>query len=122
MFRRSHVAFALTLSLTVACGLFEKTVTCTDELYPGIALELQDSVTGYRTGVGATVIAVDGAYADTGMTFPGNAIFYMAHERAGTYSVTAELSGYQKWTKTGVVVTKDECHVRTVSMTARLQR
>jgi hypothetical protein len=45
----------------------------------------------------------------------------LAYERAGTYTVTVEQQGYRPWSRSGVRVTKDECHVRGVSITARLQ-
>jgi hypothetical protein len=45
-----------------------------------------------------------------------------AGERAGTYDLTIRSPGYRDWTRTGVEVTKDQCHVRPVTLTARLQK
>ena len=44
----------------------------------------------------------------------------LAFERAGTYAVTVHADGYKDWSKTGVVVTKDVCHVIGVALSARM--
>jgi len=43
------------------------------------------------------------------------------YEREGTDTITVRRAGYATWTRTGVTVTRDECHVRPVTVTARLQ-
>ncbi len=45
-----------------------------------------------------------------------------AGERAGTYDVTIRRPGYSSFSQTGVVVTKNECHVNPVRLEARLTR
>lgn len=96
---------------------------CTLEMRPGIAMDIRDSVTNAPAGVGARVITRDGEFADTASVlgetgWSGG----LADERPGTYTVTVEKDGYRPWTRNGIRVTKDACHVRTVSVTALLQR
>lgn len=112
----------LALTLVVAgCDLFTKPEEpCTDAQFPGIAVQVRDSVTGSSTGLGAIVVAAEGAFADTGSSVSG--IYALAYERPGTYTVTVEQASYLKWTRTGVVVTRGECHVSTVNIIARLQK
>ena len=114
----------LILALTVAvagCDLFTKPEEpCPTDRFPGIAVQVRDSVTGSSTGLGAIVVATEGAFADTGASVSG--IYGIAYERPGTYTVTVEQAGYLKWTRTGVVVTRGECHVNTVNIIARLQK
>jgi hypothetical protein len=43
-----------------------------------------------------------------------------AGEQAGKYAIVVSASGYKLWTRTDVEVTEDECHVKTVPLTARL--
>lgn len=81
-------------------------------------------MSGALTAAGATVIARDGAYADSA-TVPADGSnstpVGLAGERAGTYSITVRKAGYQTWSKGGVLVTKDVCHVIPVQVTAKLQ-
>jgi len=100
-------------------------IVCTDIFIVGLTVTVQDSVTGAPAYAGATVIARDGTYADSASrpanstdTFP----LPLAGERAGTYDVTVRESGYLDWTRKGVQVTRNECHVNTVAVTAKLQR
>ena len=105
------------------------TVVCTLEARPGIVVSILDSLSG-STGPFTSVayVAREGAaYRDS--TFIGNvpaasgAISFsagLAYERTGTYDVSVKANGYKLWTKTGVVVTKDMCHVIAVPVTARL--
>lgn len=99
----------------------------------GIHVEVLDSITrAAAVEVGTLVIAREGAYADSarwagGVPAPGPVParpprFGLAEERPGTYDVTVERPGYRVWQRTGVRVLRDECHVKTVSLTALLQR
>ena len=45
-----------------------------------------------------------------------------AYERAGSYSVLVLKDGYVPWSRSGVRVFEDKCHVITVSLEARLER
>ncbi len=123
MLRRLAAALALPIAAAaVGCDLLTPPVSCTDEARAGIAVEVRDSVSSAPTGVGGRVIATEGGWADTTLTMAGIAIYGVAYERHGTYTVSVDQAGYRTWTRAGVVVTKDQCHVRTVSILARLQR
>lgn len=100
-------------------------VACTLIVVPGIDVLVRDSISGSFGSNGATATAVDGSFTDTN-GFPENFTqpetpISLAHEREGTYSVTVTKAGYKAWTTSGVRVTRDVCHVRTVTLTARLQ-
>ena len=118
---RYHLSVALLGALaTVGCKLG---VACTTEARAAVSVEVRDSITHALAGRGARIVAQDGAYADTAKyssNFDGP--YGLAHERAGTYAVSVEQAGYQRWLRTGIRVTRDECHPRTVSLIARLQR
>ena len=117
----------------LSCALFTGT-ECTTEARPGITVEVRDSISGAPVA-DVRVIARDGAFADTAevpVTFalsttsdeplPPINVFHLVHERPSTYLVTAEKEGYQLWSRSGVQVRDGGCHVRTVSLVARLQR
>jgi hypothetical protein len=98
-------------------------VACSADARPAVSVDVRDSVTDTPAGRGARIIAQDGVFADTAKTPSGyEGPYALARERAGTYTVTVEQEGYQLWSRSGVRVTRDECHVRTVSLIARLQR
>jgi hypothetical protein len=105
---------------TSACRLVPG--ACTTEAKPAVSVTVQDSATNARVGRGARIIARDGAFADTAdFSNEYDGPYGLAHERRGSYDVTVEQQGYRIWSRAGVSVTDDECHVRTVSITARLQ-
>jgi hypothetical protein len=104
-----------------ACQL-PGSVACTLEARAAVSIDVRDSVTNAAVGRGSTIIARDGAYADTAeITGVFDGPYGLAYERAGTYTVTVDQQGYRPWSRAGIRVTKDECHVRGVSITARLQ-
>ena len=89
---------------------------------PAIMLDVRDSITDAMAGRSALVIARDGAFADTAETAKiSEGPFGLAHHRSGTYTVTVSKAGYQPWSRSGITVSRGECTVRTVSLTARLQ-
>jgi len=98
---------------------------CTQEFRPGLAVYVNDSVTNTPAASGASLVTRDGAYKDS-VAFPAGQPdrdpqpLYSAGERPGTYQVTVTKPGNLPWTKTNVVVTANECHVNTVTLTARL--
>ncbi|MDQ6717851.1 MAG: carboxypeptidase-like regulatory domain-containing protein [Gemmatimonadota bacterium] len=97
---------------------------CTALFAFGISVSVVDSATGVPAAAGATVIASEGSYADSVVVPSGGSPTIpigLAGERAGTYTVTVRKSGYKTWTKGDVAVTKDECHVKGVPVTAKIQ-
>jgi len=116
--------------LLVGCGqpfdvLGPGVRACTAIALPGIAVEVRDSVTDAHVGAGARIVARSGSFADT-LRVPADLAhegpYGLAGERPGVYTVTVEREGYRPWSRGGVRVEAGECHVRTVSLVARLQR
>lgn len=101
------------------------TRVCTAIAMPAIAVEVRDASTDAPVGPGARIVASSGRFADT-VHVPANSNYQgaygLASERAGVYTVTVEQQGYQPWSRAGIRVVADECHVKTVSVIARLQR
>jgi hypothetical protein len=104
-------------------------VVCTANFKFGINITVVDSATAEPPSE-ATLLATSGTFTDsvgprapvqTVANGPLVLVLSTAGERAGLYSVTVRSPGYRDWTRTGVRVTADECHVRSVSLTARLQ-
>lgn len=101
------------------------TLACTMEARAGITLTLVDSTTGVPlSGPGdMRLMVTDGMYRDSLRTVVALIGFWGgAYERVGTYTATVDADGYQPWRKDGIVVTRGLCHVRPVSVTARLVR
>ncbi len=100
-------------------------LACTLEARAAISVEIRDSATFAPLADGSTAAVTEGAYSDTlivcswsgleGLTRCG------AWERAGTYAVLVTRPGYQPWSRTGVRVTSDACHVRGVALQALLR-
>jgi len=110
------------LTLMVGCygGGPSEPIVCTDQFVYGLTVAVRDQVTTLPKADDATLTLREGAYEEIvtdswdGTTLSG------AGERAGTYSVTVEHAGYESWTRAGVEITADECHVIPVSLTAEL--
>jgi hypothetical protein len=118
--------YSLLLGVT-ACSAASTSPICTQELRPALMVYVKDSLTNTGTASGASLVARDGTFKDS-VAFPGarsdldNLNLNAAEERAGTYVVTVSKPGYATWIKSNVRVTKNECHVNTVQLTALLQR
>jgi hypothetical protein len=113
------VAFGCTLASS-ACKLVPG--PCTTNAAPAVSVAVHDSASNALVGRGAKIIARDGAFADTAdITNEYDGPYGLAHERTGSYDVTVEQQGYRVWSRAGLNVTRGECHVQTVSITARLQ-
>jgi hypothetical protein len=126
---RSGLAYLLLSSfafVAISCSQPNGTgggIVCTALYAYGLTVTVQDSITGSPAAAGATVMARDGAYLDSAVivaSAPQNSSVGLAGERAGTYAVTVSKAGYQAWTKTGIQVTKEVCHVHGVAVTAKL--
>lgn len=113
-----------------ACTSVSLPIACTEEYRYGLNVTVVDSLTGAPPS-SATLIARDGAHVDsvgpqtTFLSGPqGQPILLVsaAGERPGTYDLTVRSPGYLDWTRAGVQVTADECHVDPVALTARLRK
>ena len=97
---------------------------CTTSVEPGLIVRVLDDATGAPAAHGATASAVDDEHQETlrnpSPDDPAAELLYGADEREGTYTVRVTKSGYLDWVRERVRVTADECHVRTVTLDARL--
>ena len=114
-------------------GCYEKTtsdgdsIVCTTLAAPAIAVEIFDRETGLANGCNAVVILEDGNYFEeignhSGENCEQDFTFYGAYEREGTYTITVSKEGYLDWQQFDVLVTKNVCHVNTVSLQAYLEK
>ena len=103
---------------------------CTDEFRYGLQIIVVDS-TSLSPPSSATLIARSGTFVDSlgpKEPFPINnrgtrvLMLWTAGERTGSYDVTVKSPGYRDWTRSGITVTANSCHVNEVSVTAKLQR
>lgn len=113
------VGWVLPLVTLTGCG-----VVCTTEARPGIVVTIVDASTGAPLAGPVTVTVWDGEYSET-VTPPetpsGTRVAALAWERPGRYRVEVRAPGYVTWVGTEVRVLEDECHVRPVELTARLE-
>lgn len=93
-------------------------VMCTMEARSSISVSVLDAATGDSPGVTPAGTVRDGEFEEALQVF-GNSLSG-PFEREGTYDVSITAPGYAGWDTTGVVVTADECHVKTVVLTVRL--
>jgi hypothetical protein len=122
-------AVGLTATLVTAglAGACSDPGGCTLNIVPAVAVEVRDASTDdFIAGLVQGVVA-DGAFEDslrvvaslgTDPALPTT--LGGADERAGTYAVHLEGSGYEAWDTANVQATRDACHVRTATFTARL--
>lgn len=98
---------------------------CTMEARAGIVVEPVDAATGRPVAGTTTVIAREGAYADSASadvsTMQQPATIGAAYERKGTYNVTVRNPAYRPF-ETSVTVTADACHVIPQRIRASLTR
>lgn len=99
---------------------------CTLIALPAITVEVTDAISGAYLAEGAWGLVRDGEYVDSLQPFSSGTggvlrSFQAAHERIGVYEVSVWRDGYDPWTRTGVVVEADVCHVITVPLMAELQ-
>ena len=98
---------------------------CDLALKPGIFLTIVDGATGNPIEGEVTVIATEGSYSETVSppAFPpAPRTAALAFERSGTYRVEVQAAGYLPWVMSGVRVSRGDCSVETVALTARLTR
>jgi hypothetical protein len=119
---RTRLAVALAAAaFTSACDNpagVDDGLACTAIYVYGITVTVTDATTGAPVE-GITAEIREGAYVDPNVTVFGNTVAG-AGERAGVYTVTVRKEGYEDWTRSGVTVTADRCHVQGVALAAAL--
>lgn len=117
--RWTPVVLALGLA---ACESPTPPVACTAIAVQALNVTVVDAATGRRI-CDATVVAEEAAFSSTLVPFPdGPECQYSGPtERPGRYDVRVTRAGYQSATRTGVVVSADECHVIPVRLTVELR-
>jgi len=98
---------------------------CTLEARPAVSVEIRDAVTAAPLADSSTVRVTDGSVTDTlhlcGLTEDYRWLSRCGfEERPGTYDVRVTRSGYAPWSRSGVHVARDECHVQTAVLRATL--
>jgi len=110
------------LNVLAACdavGPFGR--ACTDELRPSLRIAVSDSATAEPlTGHGVRVVTTTRTFVDT-LAVDQAGVAALGKERSGRYRVQVDAPGYHTWVREGINVTRDECHVITVDVKARLQ-
>lgn len=126
--RFARLAPLLALAVTGACTNPFESRMCTASVEPAIVVEIRDARTGAAVAANARGAIRDGAYVDSlrPAAFTGvdtTSMFSRAAglERAGTYDVEVVRAGYQPWRMDDVRVRRDECHVVTRHLDARLE-
>ena len=108
----------LVVSLVAVLGLHACSKHCTDQAVSGIVVRLTDQASTAAI-TGADVEAVDGSYVEK-LADDGGGMYHGATERAGTYTVTVNASGYTPMTIEPVEVKPGDCHVVTKTVDVQL--
>ena len=111
----------LLLGILSGCDPSSGPVMCTRELRYGISMEVINATSRIPSAAGATMTLSEANYLESTVGIEDTAVLFGAPEREGTYTVSVARSGYHTWVQSHVVVTADECHVQTVSLTAQLE-
>lgn len=93
---------------------------CTMEARSSFVVTVLDAVTGANLAPEAIVRVTDGTISET-LSAPGQGPYSGGlYERAGSFTIVVSHPEYDQWQQAGVVVERDECHVITEAVTARL--
>ena len=110
------------LLLATQCDEEDNGIACTEEARAGLNITVKDAETNDYLNEGVSVIATDGSYSETLISFDVvEPIFSGAYEREGNYIITVSKSGYVTYTSEIITVTSDVCHVIPQQITILLQ-
>ena len=112
-------AFALVTAGLAACAVVEPDVACTGEFVYGLHVTAVDSTTGAPVLEGLAGVATREGVPEDMVIFENQ--LFGAGETPGVYQASVTADGYLPWSRSGVEVTEDECHVLTESFTALMQ-
>lgn len=96
---------------------------CNAEAYPGIVVDVRDSITQAPLHSATLRIFSEGHIVDTAQSLgiPGaQTSLAGVYERPGTYDIAVERSGYSPWRRDNIRVLRGECHVVPVRLLAYL--
>ena len=119
-FNFSLLPVLMALILLPACDSNEDGVVCTTEARPAVTVTVTiDNGETPDDGIYEATVT-DGDFSETRPVENGTAS--LAHERAGTYRVEVRTTqGQPVWHQDDVSVTRGECHVDTVELTALVE-
>ena len=132
--RRHRMRFATSVLLggIAACDLLPGTdpVVCPAAISRAIEVEVRDAVSGAPAAADAVGTARDGSFVEvlqvvgwTGAPADETALLLGGvNERAGTYTVTVDKAGYERWERASINVRRSICGVETARLEARLTR
>jgi hypothetical protein len=119
MFKIACTTVMVSLMPFLQCLGPDDDVACTMMYVYGVSAEATNAQTG-ATITNATLTLRDGNYIEVMQSItPGE--FFGAGERPGTYSLTAQASGFQGVTVENIVVKSDPCHVIPVTVQVAMQ-
>lgn len=101
---------------------------CSDAVaFLGIGVAVVDSLSNVSLVNGATVLVQDGTFSDSASVAGDSSLtfsprIWLVADRPGSYAIGVRHAGYGEWTRTGVRVVKDGCHVKAALVDARLVR
>lgn len=95
-------------------------VLCTKQFVYGLTVTVVDQSTSNPIAAAATMTLRDGSYEEVVTDSWDGSTLSGAGERPGTYTITIEHPAYTTWTRAGVTISADECHVIPVALTAEL--
>ncbi|MES2765380.1 MAG: carboxypeptidase-like regulatory domain-containing protein [Bacteroidota bacterium] len=122
--------FIAVLVFTVLCGCSNSTnYGCFDEYVYAVHVTLMDFERGQPIMGGKPTGTVrEGNYTDSMIIAHRSdetgdyTMLWGAGERAGKYSVSVQVEGYEPWTKENIYVSRDDCHVIPQKITAFLKK
>lgn len=108
-----RLVLVFAISTLSACLDYFVVGACTTILQPGIRAVVRDSTTNAGLAASAVAVVREGTFIDT-LRATADSVLFGADERAGTYRLEVSHPDYRTWSRDGIRVTSDRCHVRTV--------
>lgn len=96
------------------------TAGCDDILIYGIWASVRDSITGAGITSDLRGVVREGTFVDSLQSHQASELVG-ADERAGTYRLEVSATGYQDWSRGGIVVLDEGCHVKNVHVVVRMK-